>query len=310
MGRAQVSAGIRQSLDITEQVKARMSMPTRRRLARWRVAARRPSSSLRGLPDVLIIGAQRCGTSSLYKYLGQHPAVIPSIRKEIEYFSTRYTEGLSWYRSHFPLRRPSALRPPITFEATPDYMLHPLAAERAFALVPNARIIALVRNPVSRAFSQYGHNLRLGHEPLSFDDALAAEEARIEGEVERLLADPAYQAHPLRRHGYVERGKYDQQLLPWLERFPAERFHVVRSENFFTSPETVFQEILDFLDLPPFQPAEFVNYSQPVKSASTHDHPPADTPKASEHARARLREALQPHVSGLQRLLNRDFDWR
>jgi hypothetical protein len=305
-----MSAGIRQSTDIAEQVKGRISMPNRRRLARWRVAARRPTSSLRSLPDVLIIGAQRCGTSSLYKYLGQHPAVSPSIRKEVEYFSTRYTEGLNWYRSHFPLKRPSWINSPMTFEATPDYLLHPLAAERAFALVPNARVIALVRNPVSRAFSQYQHNLRLGHEPLSFEDALDAEESRIEGEVERLKADPAYQARALRRHGYVERGKYDEQLRPWLERFPASRFHVVKSEDFFTAPEASFREILGFLGLPPFQPAEFHNYSQPLKAAPAQDAPQVDSPKASEEARTLLRQAFEPHTARLQQLLDRDFGWR
>ena len=285
-------------------------MPARRRLARWRVAARRPSSALRSLPDVLIIGAQRCGTSSLYKYLGQHPAVSPSIRKEVEYFSTRYTEGLSWYRSHFPLRRPSSMNPPLTFEATPDYMLHPLAAERAFALVPNARVIALVRNPVSRAYSQYQHNLRLGHEPLSFDEALEAEESRIDGEVERLKSDPAYQARSLRRHGYAERGKYDEQLSPWLERFPTDRFHIVKSEDFFSAPEAAFHQILRFLDLAPFQPAEFHNYSQPVKTAPAPDAPPVASPKASEASRTRLRQVFEPHVSRLEQLLDRDFGWR
>ena len=305
-----MSSGTRQSTDIADQVRARLPMPARRRLARWRVAARRPTSSLRSLPDVLIIGAQRCGTSSLYKYLGQHPAVSPSIRKEVEYFSTRYTEGLSWYRSHFPLRRPSSMKPPMTFEATPDYMLHPLAAERAFALVPDARIIALLRDPVSRAYSQYQHNLRLGHEPLSFDDALDAEESRLEGEVERLKADPAYLAHPLRRHGYVERGKYDEQLLPWLKRFPSDRFHIVRSEDFFVSPEASFQEILSFLELPPFQPVEFHNYSQPLKAASAQVAAPVDPPKPSDAARTRLTQALAPHISAVQELLDRDFVWR
>ncbi|HKY47153.1 MAG TPA: sulfotransferase [Acidimicrobiia bacterium] len=286
-------------------------MPTRRRLARWRVTVRRPTSWLRALPDVLIIGAQRCGTSSLYKYLGQHPAVSPSIRKEVEYFSTRYTEGLDWYRSHFPLRRPGSMSRPLTFEATPDYMLHPLAAERAFDLVPNARIIAMVRNPVTRAYSQYQHNLRLGHEPLPFGEALAAEPTRIEGEVDRLKSDPAYQARALRRHGYAERGKYDQQLLPWLERFPPDRFHIVKSEDFFSAPEASFDDILRFLELPSFRPGDFHNYSQPLKPAPAPDGPKVDPPPpANEEARTRLRHVLEPHISHLQHLLGRDFGWR
>jgi hypothetical protein len=198
----------------------------------------------------------------------------------------------------------------MTFEATPDYMLHPLAAERAFDLVPNARVIALLRNPVSRAYSQYQHNLRLGHEPLSYDEAIATEQSRIDGEADRLRSDPSYQARALRRHGYAERGKYDEQLVPWLERFPTERFHIVRSEDFFSNPEASFQEVLRFLELPPFQPAEFRNYSQPLKPASTQETPPVDTPKPSEETKTRLRQVLEPHVARVQQLLGRDFGWR
>ena len=185
-------------------------MSSRRRLARWRVQARRPTSFLRALPDFLIVGTQRGGTSSLYKYLGQHPEVSPSTRKEVEFFSTRFDAGVEWYRAHFPLRRRSGRLH--TFEATPDYLLHPLAAERAYRLLPEAKIIAMLREPTSRAFSHYNHNRRLGHEPLSFTDALAAEPERIAGERARLLADSSYRALDLRRHGYVERGKYDEQL--------------------------------------------------------------------------------------------------
>jgi hypothetical protein len=305
---SQVSPGTRSS-DMTQQARTRVPMSTRRRLARWRVTARRPSSSLRRLPDILIIGAQRCGTSSLYKYLGQHPAVIPSIRKEVEYFSTRYTEGLAWYKSHFPLRRPSSMGQSLTFEATPDYLLHPLSAERASALVPDARVIALLRDPVSRAYSQYQHNRRLGHEPLSFDAALDAEESRIGGELERIKVDPVHPARMLRRHGYVERGKYDEQLERWLERFPPNNIHVVRSEDFFSSPNASYQEILRFLELPFFEPAEFLNYS-PRRKAAHVSSEANGAPGMGQRTRMRLQEAFEPHILGLERMLDRDFRWR
>ena len=230
MATSQVSPRTRSS-DMTQQARTRVPMSTRRRLARWRVTARRPSSSLRRLPDILIIGAQRCGTSSLYKYLGQHPAVIPSIRKEVEYFSTRYTEGLAWYKSHFPLRRPSSMGQSLTFEATPDVSCSiPCLQKGLLRWFPTPAVIALFEDPVSRAYSQYQHNRRLGHEPLSFDAALDTR-TRIGGELERIKVDPVHPARMLRRHGYVERGKYDQQLERWLERFPPNNIHVVRSED-------------------------------------------------------------------------------
>lgn len=278
-------------------------MPARRRLARWRVTARRPTSFARRLPDFLIVGAQRCGTSSLYRYLGQHPSISPSIRKEVEYFSTRYTEGVDWYKSHFPLRALGGDRQ--TFEATPDYLLHPLAAERARELLPEARIIVMLRDPVARAFSQYLHNRRLGQEHLRFAEALEAEPARIKGEIERCRFEPAYKAVSLRRHGYAERGKYDVHLLPWLERFPRERIHIVRSEDFFSSSESVFNAVVEFLDLPPFQPSEFRNYSL----RKSPDASKAEEPEGHK-ARDELRRLFEPHCQRLAGLLGRDFGWQ
>jgi len=278
-------------------------MPARRRLARWWVTARRPTSFLRDLPDFLIVGAQRCGTSSLYRYLGQHPSITPSIRKEVEYFSIRYSEGVDWYKSHFPVRRGRCL----TFEATPDYLLHPLAARRAAELIPDARIIVMLRDPVSRAFSQYLHNLRLGHEELSFPEALDAEGTRIEGEMERCRVDPAFKAISLRRHGYVERGKYDVHLLPWLEHYPQERIHVARSEDFFVSPERVYDEVVEFLGLPPFQPSEFRNYSLRRASPVTLD---VEAPNLQPDTAERLGLLFEPHSRRVEELLHRDFGWR
>jgi len=272
-------------------------MPARRRLARWRLAVRRPTGSLRRLPSLLVIGAQRCGTSSLYKYLGQHPGVAPSLRKEIEYFSTRYTEGVDWYRAHFAWR----LGERLAFEASPDYLLHPLAATRAKQLLPQARVIVMLRNPVDRAFSQYQHNRRLGNEDLSFDAALAAEPRRIEGESERLLTDPHYRAMPLRRYGYCERGKYDEQLEAWLALYPS--LHIVRSEDFFRAPGAVFEQVLDYLDLAPFEPADFRNYSIRQGSADPKDDP------MSDEIRARLQEQFAPHCSRLTALVGVDFGW-
>lgn len=248
-------------------IKEHTTPARRRKLAHARLKLRRVTASRRVLPDVLIIGAQRCGTSSLYKYLGAHPQVIPSLRKEVEYFSTSFLEGEDWYRAHFPLKERIFVRrvigsgAPITFEATPDYLLDPRAAERAAHLVPEARIIVALRNPVARAFSQYQHNRRLGLEPLSFEEALDCESERIDGEVERLLEDPAYRAYPLRRHGYVARGKYAEQITRWQAWFPPEQILFVRFEDLTADPRATLLAIERFLGLDPWQPKSFANHS-------------------------------------------------
>lgn len=280
-----------------EFVRRNVSLQNRRRVAMARVSMRRLGGSSRSLPDFLIIGTQRGGTSSLYRYLGAHPDVVSSLRKETEYFSTEYHRGESWYRAHFPLLRPGRR---VTFEATPDYLLHPLAAPRAATLLPGRPIIAMLRDPAARAFSQYRHNRRLGLESLSFPEAIAAEPRRLRGEYERIERNPDYQALPLRRHGYAERGLYAQQLERWLARF--DRVLVVSSEDFMRDPRPVFSTVLDFLGLDQWEPDAFVNYSYRDPATRPGAEMPGDV-------RNELEIAFRDPNSRLRDLLDRDFDW-
>lgn len=295
-------------LDVVRRATDTVPIRRRRQLARARVRVRSTVAAARGLPDALVIGAQRCGTSSLYKQLGAHPEVIPSVRKEIEYFSTAFGEGERWYRAHFPLEARLVLnvrrgrRRPLTFEATPDYMLDPRAAERAAALVPEARLVAILRNPADRAFSQYLHNRRLGHEDLSFEDALAAEPERVEREVDRLLADPGYRALPLRRHAYVGRGLYADQLAAWLAWFGPERLLVVVSERMFRDPAGEYRRMTEFLELSDWVPPRFDNHSY----AAGGD---AGAERLLPATRRHLSEMFQPHNRALAALIGFDPGW-
>ena len=249
------------------------------------------------------MGAQRCGTSSLYTYLGRHPDVTPSIRKEVEFFSTRYTEGVGWYRAHFPLQFSSRH---LTFEATPDYLLHPLAAERAVALIPEAKVIVMLRDPVARAYSQYQHNRRLGNEPLSFAEALDAEPERVAAEMERLAADPSHQAVNLRRFGYVARGKYHEQIQRWMDFYPDDQLLVIRSEDFFAAPDVAFADVLAFLGLPGASLKEYRNHSIRPAGTLTKSLPIEELESAT---RERLAQTFGEHNDRLYQLLKRDFGW-
>src|SRR5439155_3447898 len=157
------------------------------------------TSAIRMLPDYLIIGAQRAGTTSLYLYLTQHPCVAPVvIGKGVHYFDVDFAKGPGWYRGHFPvaarryLSRVGRDRPLITGEGSPYYLFHPLVPERVAALLPEARLIALLRDPVERAYSHYQHFVERGIETLTFEQALEAEPERLKGEVERLHRYPLY----------------------------------------------------------------------------------------------------------------------
>lgn len=266
------------------------------------------SASWRGLPDTLIIGAQRCGTSSLYKYLGSHPQVIPALRKEVEYFSTSFAKGESWYRAHFPLRARTGVaqwltrRPVLSFEATPDYLLDPRAAGRAAEMLPDAHIIALLRNPTDRAFSQYLHNRRLGHEDLPFDAALDHEERRLEGEVERLMSDVDYPARALRRYSYVARGMYRDQLIRWLDVYPADRVLLLRYEDLAASPAAVLRRIEEFLGIADWVPDRFINHSYGRGKERPSQH-------LDESIRRRLDTVFEPHNARLAETIDSDLSW-
>lgn len=222
---------------------------------------------MRGLPDFLVIGAQRCGTSSLYKWLEHHPDVVASLRKETEFFSFRTTRGLDWYRGHFPSRRRRTLhrmrrgRDPLVFEATPNYLFHPDVPARAHAVVPDARLVVLLRNPVDRAYSHYRHMVRHGKEPLGFEEAIDREAERIAGEAERMHDDPAYRSHPWDRWSYVSRGRYAEQLERWLALYPRDRLLVIRSEDLYADPGVELGRLLGFLGLPAGGPSELRNWS-------------------------------------------------
>jgi hypothetical protein len=269
------------AMTMLDAVRTRVPMDVRHRIAQWRVRAREPTGRWRRLPDLLVIGGQRCGTSTLYRHLGRHPDVSPSLRKEVEYFSRRYDRGERWYRAHFAL---GAQRRRLCFEATPDYLFHPLAAARAANLVPEARLVVMLRDPVARAWSHYHHMVGLGHEDLDFDAAVEAEPGRCTGDLARLADDPSHDPVALLRYSYVARGRYAEQLKRWFEHFPRDRLLVVRSEDFFADPRGSYRQILEFAGLPPWEPERFTNVSRP------HGQSPPAIPSAT---RDRLAEMFE-----------------
>jgi len=241
------------------------------------LAPGRMTSSARVLPAFVIVGAQRCGTTTLYSALSEHPAVLASWRKEVHYFDLAYDRNLSWYRAHFPLRA-RALRierttgiPPLAFEASPYYIFHPLACERIARDLPGVKVLVLIRDPVQRAHSAYAHESALGFETQPFEVALELEDVRLEGEVERILSDPRYVSHSHQHHGYRARGQYIEQLGRLENLFGRERIHVVDSGDFFAHPERTYDAILEFLELPnrgypPFE-AQNVQPRRPMPEA-------------------------------------------
>lgn len=275
------------------------------RSARMRV---RLSTPARVLPDFLVLGAQRCGTSSLYKYLGRHPAIAPSLRKEVGYFTSSYAEDVGWYRAHFPLEARAKLMAKsgqqlLSFEATPDYLLHPLAPARVKALLPDARFVVLLRDPVERAFSHYLHMRRLGFESRTFARAIEEEPLTVATDLAQIHLDAGHDPKQFHRYSYGARSRYVAQLERWMSTFPPDRFLVLDSTELYSDPGGTYQEVLRFLDLPAWSPKEFSNHSY-VGSPAPPPAPPID-PELRRHLREHFAEANR----GLAELAGRDFPW-
>jgi len=272
-----------------------------------RARARLATAALRVLPDFVVIGAQKAGTTSMYAYLSAHRDVLPAGRKEVHFFDLNYDRGERWYRSMFPLRANVAARSRlgrrrvITGEASPYYLFHPLAAQRAAGLVPDARLVVLLRDPVERAWSHYRHEVAAGREPLGFDEALDAEPARLAGIDAALRAggsapDPPDTSNH-RRYSYVSRGLYADQLRAWLAVFPRDRLLVLTAEELFVRPEPQWRATVDFLGLDASCPPAF------------DVHNAGGSEAMSPATRQRLTEAFRAPNGDLEQLLGRALPW-
>lgn len=265
----------------------------------------RATASLRPLPDFVVVGSQRCGTTSLWNYLLASPAVAgPRRRKGVHYFSKEYHRGLPWYRSHFPTaayRRFAKARSGVDLvvgEAAPYYVFHPLAPERLAAAMPDAKLVLMLRDPVERAYSQYQHERARGFEHLtSFEEALEAEPERLAGEAERMRADEGYLSVHWERHSYVAKGRYAEQIERLHSLFPPERLLVVQSEEFFSSPEAELRQVTDHLGVAPVTLPAYARHN----GYTYADMPPA--------ARRRLVEHFAEPNARLFDLLGRRFAW-
>jgi hypothetical protein len=262
------------------------------------------TARVRMTPEFIVIGGQRCGTTSLFKNISEHPQVLrPGIEKGVDWFTLHYDQDMSWYRSHFPVERVARLRTarhgrPVAFEACTYYMFHPFAVQRLAERLPDVKLVAMLRDPVERAFSAYKHELARGFETeRDFGTALALEDSRLDGEVEKMAADVTYESHAHRHHAYRRRGEYADQLERVFALFPRERVHVLDSEGYFAEPEREYAALLEFLELEPYLPRRFDRHNaRPSKPM------PGDT-------RDLLAEHYAPYEKRLADLLGRTPRW-
>jgi hypothetical protein len=263
-----------------------------------RLAAARVDPRERALPDFVVLGAQKAGTSSLYGQLAAHPSVVPALRKEVHYFD-RAPGPVAAYRAWFPRRAvldrvAARTGRGITGEATPFYLFHPAVPERLRAVVPEARLIVVLRDPVARAISGYHHAVRMGdeHRPIEVAlDPAAAETLAPPDDVDWYDAPRC----PARRRGYLARGRYAEQLARWLAVFPREQLLVLDSDALRGGRPPA--GVLAFLGLPGDAPA-----AVPDRNVGTYARP-------ASAVEARLREYFRPYDAALASLLGIELPW-
>jgi hypothetical protein len=254
----------------------------------------------RPLPDFIIIGTQKAGTTSLHAYLSQHPQFLKPYEKEVHFFDggldpsiDNYKKGQAWYRAHFPLRKNGITSR--VFEASPLYIFNPLVPGRMFNLLPQVRIIAILRNPTERAISHFFHEKQRGYESLPIMEALLEEERRLESAIQ--LND--YKNYSFIHHSYKSRGHYSEQLERYLKFFPRQQVLILSSEEFFHDQHNILRQVTDFTGVD----SDFnVKDSYPRNVAKNKEQVSVEVYKY-------LNDYFKPHNEALYELLGKDFGW-
>ncbi|MEM9468061.1 MAG: hypothetical protein AAGA90_22015 [Actinomycetota bacterium] len=270
------------------------------------------TSRWRPPPEFLVIGGKRCGSTSFYYGLLQHPSVIPMIpaarpplmrehRKGARYFDDpRRSEA--WYRAHFVTARTRAgvaarTGAAVTGEATPWYLFAPGADEAAARVAPGAQLIAVVREPVARAYSHFQEQRRRGHEPLEdFAAALDAEAERCEHGLTLADGRRVDAAFAVEHLTYTRQGEYGAALDRWAGHFSDDQLTVIISEAFYADPPAALATAAAALGLPTH------DFEREHRNATKPSTIPAD-------AEARLRAHYRDDVARFEARIGRSTGW-
>ena len=257
------------------------------------------------LPDFLIIGYHKCGTTSLYNYLIQHPNIAQAGRKEIQYFSMSYWRGINWYKSYFPtiftkkkVEKKTNTKF-ITGEASAQYIYHPYSLERIKKTLPDVKLILLLRNPIDRAFSHYKHLKDIDAEKIeTFEEVIELDSKRHEVMFDNFRKNKIKEYnHKFFLPPYISMGKYVIQIEKLFKIFPKENIIILESKELRDFPEKTTNRVFDFLNLSVMNNINF-------EEKNIGRYPPMNS-----DTRTKLVECYRPYNKKLEKLLNRKFDW-
>ncbi len=273
--------------------------------ARWgRERAALATWDKRVLPDLVLAGVQRSGTTAMFEALYRLPNVErPRRGKGSHYFSYKFSRGWEWFQSQFPTTRwadrveARTGRPLFCFDACPYYLFHPFAVERMAQALPDVKVMVMLRDPVRRAESHYHHSVSHGHEDLPFVEALAREEERMAGEIDRMEQDWSYWSHSHEHHSYFSKGVYVEQLERLFRFYDRDQVMVIQSEEFYRNSNEVLAEVTAWLGL------------QSVTLDQDDDRNGHSYKKMDEEMRSHLIELYREPNERLYELLGVRYDW-
>ena len=260
------------------------------------------------LPDFIVLGPGRCGTTSMVElYLRSNPDILPSKNKEIFYFDINFKKPLNWYKLFFPsvltkFFRSLKGKKTLTCEGTPNYFFHPYAPKNMKKILPNAKIILMLRNPVNRTISNYRIQVRKGKQKLSFEKALERESELYEKEYEKFLKSDELEKDVDTTISYLARSRYVEALERFLSYYDKKQILFINSDEYYKNPIQEYNRILSFLGLPSHEPK--ITGKRGISPPGLYKDP-----EISQATKDSLKKYFEPYNKKLFNLIGEKFDW-
>ena len=256
------------------------------------------TANSRVLPDFIIIGTVRSATTSLYYNMCKHPSILPAFTDEIGFFDSNYHLGIEWYKSMFPKKAEmdkikEKTKFSITGEDTPFYFWKADAVDRIHEVIPVCKLIAILRNPIDRAYSNYQIGVKYGSEDLSFEEAISEEKNFLENNTSQVDSELKYS----RPRSYLAKGHYSEQMKLWYKKFPRNQLLIISTEEYVTEYQKTFDNIFRFLELPIHK----INNPEKKKVEKYAS--------MNSNTRQQLLDYFRPYNSDLYKLIGKEFDW-
>jgi hypothetical protein len=298
--------------NILQKVKRKLYFIYRQKEEEW-LGKQIIKNSPHTAPDFMIIGVAKAGTTSLFQYLAQHPDIVTSTIKELKYFENKNrSKGLHWYLRNFPLKEEAKNK--LAFEASPTYLYMKQSPERIAHLFPKMKFIALLRDPVKRAFSHWNfyHDRSNPQNRAMYYDERSFEQAVKEELNDELAGLPNYKL-------YLYKGMYEQHLKHWYRFYPPENILLLDFEEFKKRPKSVLKKATEFLSIESIyddfeetreqlQGDKYTKDDENQQQIKQYNTTPYKK-KMDDEIETKLSLLFEPYDRELKRLTQRKFSW-